>query len=156
MEIEGGKSRPLPRCNFVSKIIRSCENLRSNSSQVWLRAMRSYASGCLLSQGANARCGFIGGIAMRVGRGGRGGRGLIEVAPVLVRDFLQLATCDFLVPTFRDGRLIVEWLSRELQRVVVKTRLQNLWIVEEGEYVERGVGTRRFVNVFNVIQSRDV
>lgn len=70
--------------------------------------MRSYASGCLLSQGANARCGFIGGIAMRVGRGGRGGRGLIEVAPVLVRDFLQLATCDFLVPTFRDGRLIVE------------------------------------------------
>lgn len=67
--------------------------------------MRSYASGCLLSQGANARCGFIGGIAMRVGRGGRR---LIEVAPVLVRDFLQLATCDFLVPTFRDGRLIVE------------------------------------------------
>lgn len=53
------------------------------------------ASGCLVSQGANSRCGFIrGGIAMR----GRG-RGLIEVARTVLcpRFSIQLATRDFLV-----------------------------------------------------------
>ena len=100
------------------------------------------ASGCLVSQGANSRCGFIrGGIAMR---GWRAGERVNRSCSHRSVSAIFHPACNTWLPSFRDGRLIVEWLSRELWRVVAKTRLlQNL--IVDWECIERGRDSLRLV-----------
>ena len=68
------------------------------------------ASGCLVSQGANSRCGFIrGGIAMR---GWRAGERVNRSCSHRSVSAIFHPACNTWLPSFRDGRLIVEWVVK--------------------------------------------